>query len=153
MLQERGGNHSKLQLTEKFTYLNHHPLIITIHSVEEMIPLPFNPSISTGCKFFFIGGPSWVYTLFYKQCFFSAQAQMLLNEMQNSLNLTLPYPIKRCLKYYLGREQSFDEVSECTIFSEIGKFQPSVAYKACILFLQGILGCNIFIGDPGFIIF
>ena len=57
---------------------------------------------------------------FYKQCFFSAQAQMLLSAIQNSLNLTSPYLTKRCLKYYLGREQSFDK----------GKFQPSVAYKS-----------------------
>ena len=34
----------------------------------------------------------------YKQCFFSAQAQMLLSEIQNSLKLALPYLTKRCLK-------------------------------------------------------
>ena len=35
--------------------------------------------------------------------FFSALAQMLLSEIQNSLKLALPYLTKRCLKYYLGR--------------------------------------------------
>ena len=45
------------------------------------------------------------YMLFLLAMFFSAQAQMLLSEIQNSLNLklALPYQKKRCLKYYLGR--------------------------------------------------
>ena len=60
---------------------------------------------------------------------------MLLSEIQNSLKLTLPYLTKRCLKYYLGREQSFGKGFrvQFSIFSEvlkIGKFQPSVAYKS-----------------------
>ena len=66
---------------------------------------------------------------------------MLLSEIQNSLKLALPYLTKRCLKYYLGRKQSFGKGFrvQFSIFSEIlkiGKFQPSgsVAYKsvACI---------------------
>ena len=40
---------------------------------------------------------------------FSAQAQMLPSEIQNSLKLALPYLTKRCLKYFLGREQSFEK--------------------------------------------
>ena len=54
--------------------------------------------------------------------FFSAQAQMLLSEIQNSLKLALPYLTKKCLKYYLGREQSFDKGFrvQFSIFSEIG---------------------------------
>ena len=56
------------------------------------------------------------------QWFISAQAQMLLSEIQNSLKLALPYLTKRCLKYYLGREQSFDKGFrvQFSIFSEIG---------------------------------
>ena len=64
---------------------------------------------------------------------FSAQVQMLLSEIQNSLKLALPYLTKRCLKYYLGREQSFDKGSrvQFSIFSEkTVKFQPSVGYKS-----------------------
>ena len=47
---------------------------------------------------------------------------MLLSEIQNSIKLALPYLTKRCLKYYLGREQSFDKgfSDQFTIFSEIG---------------------------------
>ena len=44
---------------------------------------------------------------------------MLLSEIQNSLKLALPYLTKRCLKCYLGREQSFDK--------------GSVAYKSVAL--------------------
>ena len=53
---------------------------------------------------------------------FLAQAQMLLSEIQNSLKLALPYLGKRCLKCYLGREQSFEKGSrvQFSIFSEIG---------------------------------
>ena len=53
---------------------------------------------------------------------FSVQAQMLLSEIQNSLKLALPYLTERCLKYYLGREQSFDKGFrvQFSIFSEIG---------------------------------
>ena len=52
---------------------------------------------------------------------FSAQAQMLPSEIQNSLKLALPYQIKRCLKYCLGREQSLNEGFrvQFSIFSEI----------------------------------
>ena len=59
---------------------------------------------------------------FYKQWSFSAQAQMLLSEIQNPLKLVLPYQTKRCLKYYLGREQSFDKGFRVQFskFSEIG---------------------------------
>ena len=39
----------------------------------------------------------------------SAQAQMLLSEIQNPLKLVLPYMPKKVLRYYLGREQSFDK--------------------------------------------
>ena len=47
---------------------------------------------------------------------------MLLNEIQNSLKLALPYLTKGCLKYYLGRELSFDKGFrvQFSIFSEIG---------------------------------
>ena len=48
-----------------------------------------------------------IFTRFFYKQFFSAQAQMLLSEIQNSLKLALPYLTKRCLKYYLGRKQSF----------------------------------------------
>ena len=56
---------------------------------------------------------------------------MLLSEIQNSLKLALPYLTKTCLKYYLGREQSFGKGFRVhfSIFSDIdfvkiGKFQP-----------------------------
>ena len=56
-------------------------------------------------------------------------------KIQNSLKLALSYLTKRCLKYYLGREQSFEKGfrGQFSIFSEVlkmGKFQPSVAYKS-----------------------
>ena len=46
---------------------------------------------------------------------------MLLSEIQNSIKLALPYLTKRCLKYYLGRKQSFDKGFrvQFSIFSEI----------------------------------
>ena len=56
---------------------------------------------------------------------FLAQAQMLLSEIQNSLKLALPYLGKRCLKCYLGREQSFEKG-----FRVQFRIQPSVAYKS-----------------------
>ena len=61
-------------------------------------------------------------SVFYKQWIFSAQAQILLSEIQDSLKLALPYLTKRCLKYSLGREQSFDKGfrNQFSIFSEIG---------------------------------
>ena len=45
-----------------------------------------------------------LFVIFISNRFFSAQAQMLLIEIQNSLKLALPYLTKRCLKDYLGRE-------------------------------------------------
>ena len=44
------------------------------------------------------------------------------SEIQISQRLALPYLTKRCLKYYLGREQSFDKGFrvQFSIFSEIG---------------------------------
>ena len=56
---------------------------------------------------------------------------MLLSEIQNSLKLALPYQTKRCLKYYLGRAQSFDKGFrvQFSIFSEIPTI-GSVAYKS-----------------------
>ena len=53
---------------------------------------------------------------------FLAQAEILLGEIQNSLKLALPYQTKRSLKYYLGREQSFEKGFrvQFSIFSEIG---------------------------------
>ena len=49
---------------------------------------------------------------------------MLLSGIRISRKLSLPYLTKRCLKYYLGREQSFDKDFrvQFSIFS-------SVAYK------------------------
>ena len=63
-----------------------------------------------------------LHAFFINNGFFSAQAQMLLSEIQNSLKLALPYQIKRCLKCYLGKEQSFDKGFrvQFSIFSEIG---------------------------------
>ena len=54
--------------------------------------------------------------------FFSAQAQMLLSEILISQKLASPYQTKRCFKYYLGRELSFDKSFKVqfSIFSEIG---------------------------------
>ena len=74
-------------------------------------------------------------TLFHKECFFSAQAQILLSEIQNSIKIALPYLTKRCLKCYLGREQSFDQGFRVQF--SIGKFQPSVAYKS-VAYKKGV---------------
>ena len=54
---------------------------------------------------FFAGAKAGAYTLFLFAMLFSVQAQMLLSEIQNSTKFALPYLTKRCLKYYLGREQ------------------------------------------------
>ena len=67
----------------------------------------------------------------------------MLSEIHNSLKLALPYLSKRCLKYYLGREQSFDKGFrvQFSIFSEvlrIGKFQPSIAYKSVVYKIKSV---------------
>jgi len=53
---------------------------------------------------------------------FSAKAQMLLSKIQNSQKMALPYLTKKCLKRYLGKEQSFGKGFrvQFSIFSEIG---------------------------------
>ena len=58
---------------------------------------------------------------FYKQWFFLAQAQMLFSKIQNSQKLALPYLTKRCLKRYLGKEQSFGKGFrvQFSIFTEL----------------------------------
>ena len=62
-----------------------------------------------------------------------------LSEIQNSLKLVLHYLTKRCLKYYLGREQLFDKGLrvQFSIFSEIGfeKF----AYVSLALLIKVLL--------------
>ena len=47
---------------------------------------------------------------------------MLLSEIQIYQKLALPYLTKKCLKYYLESEQSFDKDLrvQFSIFSEIG---------------------------------
>ena len=61
---------------------------------------------------------------------------MLLIDIQNSLKIGLTLPDKKVLKYYLGRDLSFEEgfKVQFSTFSEIvlkiGKFQPGVAFKS-----------------------
>ena len=71
---------------------------------------------------FYLALTKWEDTRFFISYAFLAEAQMLLSEIKNSLKLALPFLTKRCLKFYLGGEQSFDKCFgvQFSIFSEIG---------------------------------
>ena len=62
---------------------------------------------------------------------------MLLSEIPNSIKLALSCLTKRCLKCYLGREQSFDKGfrAQFSIFSEIGfeNWQISLLIKVLLI--------------------
>ena len=71
---------------------------------------------------------------FLEAMFFSAQAQMLLSEIEISLKLALAYLTKRCLKCLLGRVQSFGNRSQYfpRFVFQNAQFQASVAYKSVV---------------------